>query len=252
MKRDNERQTAVILSVIGIIPVIWLALLIAPSVKGGLPEILPSLSTAFNEPFHIEVCEDSLKTVLVLLLCYGLGLGIYFSTQRNYRRREEHGSAKWGNARAVNKKYRQSPDSANKLMTQNVCIGLNAKKHRRNLNTLVCGGSGAGKTRFYCKPNLMQCNTSFVILDPKGEILRDTGKLLESKGYGRKSFTVSVTVMTKSYLLPCRRSEMSEVSLTGLGTDLTPVWNGVLALFLGVLMSADILTPVLFRNMPVV
>lgn len=68
-------------------------------------------------------------------------------------------------------------------MTQNVRIGLNAKKHRRNLNTLVCGGSGAGKTRFYCKPNLMQANTSFVILDPKGEIVRDTGKLLEKKGY---------------------------------------------------------------------
>lgn len=76
--------------------------------------------------------------------------------------------------------------------------------------------------------------------------------LIAQGRYGRKSFTVSVTVMTKSYLLPCRRSEMSEVSLTGLGTDLTPVWNGVLALFLGVLMSADILTPVLFRNMPVV
>ena len=183
MNRDNERQSAIILSVIGIIPVVWLALLIAPSVKGGLPEILPSLLTAFNNPFHIELCEDSLKTVLVLLLCYAMGIGIYFSTQKNYRRREEHGSAKWGNARAVNKKYRQSPASANKLMTQNVCIGLNAKKHRRNLNTLVCGGSGAGKTRFYCKPNLMQCNTSFVILDPKGEILRDTGKLLESKGF---------------------------------------------------------------------
>lgn len=68
-------------------------------------------------------------------------------------------------------------------MTQNVSIGLNAKKHRRNLNTLVCGGSGAGKTRFYCKPNLMQANTSFVILDPKGEIVRDVGKLLEAKGY---------------------------------------------------------------------
>ena len=94
-----------------------------------------------------------------------MGIGIYFSTQKNYRRREEHGSAKWGNARAVNKKYRQSPASANKLMTQNVCIGLNAKKHRRNLNTLVCGGSGAGKTRFYCKPNLMQCNTSFVMYE---------------------------------------------------------------------------------------
>lgn len=183
MNRGNERQSAIILSVIGIVPVVWLALLIAPSVKGGLPEIMTSFLTVFNNPFHIELCEDSLKTVLVLLLCYGMGIGVYFSTQRNYRRREEHGSAKWGNARTVNKKYMQSPASANKLMTQNVCIGLNAKKHRRNLNTLVCGGSGAGKTRFYCKPNLMQCNTSFVILDPKGEILRDTGKLLEGKGY---------------------------------------------------------------------
>ena len=89
--RDNERQSAIILSVIGIVPVVWLALLIAPSVKGGLPEILPSLMNVFNNPFHIEVCEDSVKTVLILLLCYGMGIGIYFSTQRNYRRREEHG-----------------------------------------------------------------------------------------------------------------------------------------------------------------
>ena len=82
------------------------------------------------------------------------------------------------------KKYRQKPLSENKLMTQNVCIGLNAKKHRRNLNTLVCGGSGAGKTRFYAKPNIMNAaRNSYVILDPKGEILRDTGHLLEKKGY---------------------------------------------------------------------
>lgn len=183
MNRDSERQSSIILSVIGILPVVWLGLLIAPSVKGGLPEILPSLMTVFNNPFHIELCGDSVKTVLVLLLSYGMGIGVYLSTRRNYRRREEHGSAKWGNAIAVDKKYRQNPSSANKLMTQNVRIGLNAKKHRRNLNTLVCGGSGAGKTRFYCKPNLMQANTSFVILDPKGEIVRDVGKLLEKKGF---------------------------------------------------------------------
>ena len=181
--RDNDRQTAVILSVIGVVPVVWLALLLAPSVKGGLVEIIQALPLALSNPLHIEICEDSVKTVLIFLLSYGMGIGIYFSTRRNYRRREEHGSAKWGNARAIDKKYRQSPPSENKLMTQNVRIGLNAKKHRRNLNTLVCGGSGAGKTRFYCKPNLMQANTSFVILDPKGEIVRDTGKLLEKKGY---------------------------------------------------------------------
>ena len=196
MKQD-DKQTAIILSVIGIIPVVWLALLIAPSVGGGLPEILPKLLTVFNNPFQIELCEDSLKTVLVLLLCYGFGIGIYFSTRRNYRRREEHGSAKWGDAKAVNKKYCQAPKSENKLMTQNVSIGINAKKHRRNLNTLVCGGSGAGKTRFYCKPNLMQANTSFVILDPKGEIVRDVGKLLEAKGYEIK--VLDLISMEKSH-----------------------------------------------------
>ena len=196
MKQD-DKQAAIILSVIGIIPVVWLALLIAPSVGGGLPEILPKLMTVFNNPFHIEFCEDSLKTVLVLLLCYGFGIGIYFSTRRNYRRREEHGSAKWGDAKAVNKKYYQATKSENKLMTQNVSIGINAKKHRRNLNTLVCGGSGAGKTRFYCKPNLMQANTSFVILDPKGEIVRDVGKLLETKGYEIK--VLDLISMEKSH-----------------------------------------------------
>ena len=170
MNRDSDRQSSIILSLIGMLPVVWLGLLIAPSVKGGLPEILTSLLTVFNNPFNIELCGDSLKTVLVLLLLYGMGIGVYLSTRKNYRRREEHGSAKWGNAKAVDKKYRQNPPSENKLMTQNVRIGLNAKKHRRNLNTLVCGGSGAGKTRFYCKPNLMQTsNSSQVILDPNGK-----------------------------------------------------------------------------------
>ena len=196
MKQDDKR-TAVILSLIGIIPVVWLALKIAPSVGGGLAAILPELMSVFENPFHIELCEGSVKAVLVLLLCYGMGIGIYFSTRRNYRRREEHGSAKWGEARTVNKKYAQHPKSANKLMTQNVSIGLNAKKHRRNLNTLVCGGSGAGKTRFYCKPNLMQANTSFVILDPKGEIVRDVGKLLEAKGYEIK--VLDLISMEKSH-----------------------------------------------------
>lgn len=182
MKQD-DRKLAVICSFLGILPVVWVGLLIAPFVRDGLPQILANLLVVFQHPFQISFCEDSVKTVLVLLICYGFGIGIYFSTRRNYRRREEHGSAVWGSASTINKKYSQSPKRDNKLMTQNVRIGLNAKAHRRNLNTLVCGGSGAGKTRFYCKPNLMQANTSFVILDPKGEILRDVGNLLEKEGY---------------------------------------------------------------------
>lgn len=181
--QDSEKKSVIIVSLIGVIPVVWLALLIAPFLKGGLSQIVTGLMNAFSNPFNIQLCEDSLKTVLIFLAAYGMAIGIYFSTRKNYRRREEHGSAKWGNAKVIDRKYRQSPPSDNKLMTQNVRIGINAQKHRRNLNTLVCGGSGAGKTRFYCKPNLMQANTSFVILDPKGEILRDTGGLLEAKGY---------------------------------------------------------------------
>ena len=161
----------------------WLALLTAPYVSGGIVEIMQNLSVAINNPFSITVCKDSMKTVLIFLLAYGMGIGVYFSTRRNYRKGEEHGSAKWGNAGTLNKKYRDKNASKNKLLTQSVRIGLDGKKHRRNLNILVVGGSGAGKTRFFCKPNVMQCNTSMVILDPKGEIVRDTGGLLEKKGY---------------------------------------------------------------------
>ena len=141
------------------------------SISGGLPEIAANLATLFDNPFSIKLCGDSLKTVLILLLCYGMGIGIYFSTRKNYRRREEHGSAKWGNVRAIDKKYRQKPLSENKLMTQNVCIGLNAKKHRRNLNTLVCGGSGAGKTRFYAKPSAPAVSYTHLSVDTASEAL---------------------------------------------------------------------------------
>ena len=161
----------------------WLALLTAPYVSGGIVEIIQNLSVAINNPFSITVCGDSVRTVLIFLIAYGMGIGVYFSTRRNYRKGEEHGSAKWGNAGTLNKKYRDKNASENKLLTQSVRIGLDGKKHRRNLNILVVGGSGAGKTRFFCKPNVMQCNTSMVILDPKGEIVRDTGGLLEKKGY---------------------------------------------------------------------
>lgn len=181
MRNDNKD----VLIILGIftIPVVWLALLIAPYINNGLIEALPYLTKAINEPFHITLCKNTLKTIFIFLLIYGIGIGIYFSTLRNYRRQEEYGSAKWGSASKVNKKYADKTYSQNKILSQNVRIGLDGKKHRRNLNTLVIGGSGAGKTRFYAKPNILQCNTSFVCLDPKGELLRDTGNLLEKEGY---------------------------------------------------------------------
>ena len=180
MKKNKDQK---ILFIIGLIPVIWIALLIAPSISGGLPTIIKDFPKTMENPFSIVLCSNSIKTILIFIVAYILGIGIYLSTKRNYRKREEHGSAKWGEAKNINKKYEQFPYSTNKILTQNVCIGYDGRKHRRNLNTLIIGGSGAGKTRFYAKPNVMQANTSLIILDPKGEIARDEGHLLEEKGY---------------------------------------------------------------------
>ena len=102
--RNDDKKTGLILSACGIVPVIWLALLTAPYVGGGLVEIIRGLPVALGKPFEITVCEDSAKTVLIFLLAYAMGIGIYFSTRRNYRRREEHGSAKLGDAGALKKK----------------------------------------------------------------------------------------------------------------------------------------------------
>ena len=183
MRQDKFSKTNIILYLIGIIPVVWIALLIAPYTADGLASTVKNFSEVMNNPIHISFCEDSLKTVLIFILIYALGIGIYLSSEKNYRRREEHGSAKWGKADTIKKKYADKNTAQNKLLTQNTAIGLDGREHRRNLNVLVCGGSGSGKTRFYAKPNIMQANTSFIVLDPKGELLRDTGHLLEANGY---------------------------------------------------------------------
>lgn len=180
--KDNKISRKIII-ILGIIIVIWFALLIAPVINNGLLVIIKEFPNIMSNPLKINLCNNSLKSIFICLIIYFFSICVYLSTRKNYRKGEEYGSAKWAYPKEINKKYKQNPNSANKLLTQNVSIGYNAKKHRRNLNTLVCGGSGAGKTRFFCKPNIMQCNTSFVVLDPKGEILRDTGYLLERNGY---------------------------------------------------------------------
>ena len=144
-------KTSIVLYVLGGAGIIWLALLVAPYVNGGLIEIINNLPTKMNTPFNIEFCQDSLKTIFIFLLAYVLSIGVYISARKNYRRGEEYGSAIWGIAKQINKKYMQKPSTKNKILTQNVKIGIKAKKHRRNLNTLVCGGSRSRKNKVFCK-----------------------------------------------------------------------------------------------------
>ena len=173
--------------------VIWLALLFAGCYQEGnkLFELLERITIALENPMKITFNEYSLKTVLIFLFFYAMGVGVYFSSRENRRPGEEHGSAKWGVVSQIVKRYADHKERFNNLLfSQTMRIGLNAKKHRRNLNVLVVGGSGAGKTRFYAKPNIMQCNTSFIIADPKGEMLRSVAPLLLEKGYDVKVFNL--------------------------------------------------------------
>ena len=189
MSMHDSRRDDIIIAAAGALPVVWIGLKIAPYWRRSVFVLITRFDEIFADPFHIQWTEHSLQAVLFGLLVYAMGIGIWISTRRNYRRGEEHGSAKWGNAKAVNRKYRQKPDSMNKILTQNVRIGFDGHKHRRNLNVLVIGGSGSGKTRGYVKPNVMQAafapdpGFSMILTDPKGELCLSTGKMLEDAGY---------------------------------------------------------------------
>lgn len=179
----KDKQVELVFYFVGAVFIAWLSVLVAPCIHKGLFDAIIYLNEAMNSPFSFELCQDTLKCILISESIYSFSYLTYYYNRKNYRRNEEYGSAKWANNKAVNKKYTEKDYYSNKILSQNVRIGLDGRRHRRNLNTLVIGGSGAGKTRFFGKPNLMQCNTSFVVLDPKGEQLRDVGNLLEKEGY---------------------------------------------------------------------
>ena len=166
---------------------------------------------------------------ITLMVAFALGIYAlmkYTSRKRLHRKGVEHGSARWANekeekfladrmsagskpkrgkdaaqqslrtaTKPEKKKVKKSPKSPfetdnNILLTQEVRMSLNTRQHRENLNVLVIGGSGSGKSRFYVKPNIMQLNTSYVVTDPKGELLRSCGRLLKKAGYEIRVFNL--------------------------------------------------------------
>ncbi|MFR8586867.1 MAG: VirD4-like conjugal transfer protein, CD1115 family [Ruminococcus sp.] len=190
MPVTNSRKSDWVIWLAGLPVIWWAAILIADAIQPGrnLFELMEVLTEKLNHPFQLHYTEYTIKSVLVCTLLYAAGIGIFYSSQKNYRRGEEHGSARWGDARQICKKYSQKPYSQNILLTQNFRISLDTHEHRRCLNILVVGGSGAGKSRGFALPNIMQCCCSMVITDPKAELLRKTGGLLEKKGYEVRVF----------------------------------------------------------------
>ena len=165
---------------IGAVPVVWLALLLAQSLGGGLPELLRNLTSALEQPTNIIWTDKSLPTILICLAAYGMAVLLYRTNQGRTRDGEEHGSAAWATPASVNAQFAQKDSIP---LTQHVRLGLNTHKHRRSLNVLVIGGSGAAKTRSFVLPNILTANTNYVITDPKSEVLLATGGYLKEQGY---------------------------------------------------------------------
>lgn len=171
------------------LPVVYFAMVTASVYIPGenIFALLERFSTMVRRPDLLRWTAYTPRFLLVFLLLYGGGVLLYYADHENRRPGEEYGSAKWGNARELNKRYADR-DGKNVILTKRVSIGLDGYKHRRNLNILVVGGSGSGKTRFFCKPGIMSVNCSYLIVDPKGEMLRSTGYLLKEEGYDIKVF----------------------------------------------------------------
>ena len=159
----------------------WAGFVAAPALDGG--GSLASLIAAFSDPFSTKPTAGGARWALLFLVLYAACAAAWLLTRRNLRPGEEHGSARWGDARRICHRYRGRDPAGDKLLTRNFRMSYDTHAHRRSMNTLVVGGSGAGKTRGFSLPNACQANTSMVVLDPKGEIVRAVGGLLESRGY---------------------------------------------------------------------
>lgn len=184
MKKINPVVWAVLA-----VPVIYMAMVLACSYEAGtdLFALMERFGLLLGRPDLLRWTAYTPRCILGALVCYGLAVTLYYSDHENRRPGEEYGSAKWGSARELNKQY-ADPNGKNVILTKHVSIGLDGYKHQRNLNILVVGGNGSGKTRFFCKPGIMSVNCSYLIVDPKGEMLRSTGYLLKDEGYDIKVF----------------------------------------------------------------
>lgn len=183
MKQKLNFQQAALLWAACSIIIVWLGILASDCCGEGikLTEFLSLFSERLQHPFRLSLNGYTVRCVFAALCMYALAVGYYYTSKGNKRTGEEYGSAKWGDAAALNRKYRDKTD--NIILSQHISMGLDGRRHKRNLNVIVVGGSGAGKTRGYVLPNIMECNCSYIIADPKGEILRKTGGLLEKEGY---------------------------------------------------------------------
>lgn len=172
------------------VPIVWLAVLLAGRYEEGMTvfDLAAQFSEVMKTPFALRWTPHTGRFIGIFLLLYGGAILFYYTGQKNTRPGEEHGSASWGSVRELDRKYRDKDATQNVILTQHLQMSMNGRLHRRNLLQIIVGGSGSGKTRFLAKPNLMLANASFIVTDPKGEMLRAVGNLFLEEGYVLRVF----------------------------------------------------------------
>lgn len=185
MRPRKDSITEYILYGLLLLPLLWLAAALAQVTEetSGLAALFSGLSVLMSEPLSLRWCASTGKFILITLIVYPLAVICYLQDKADRHPGAEHGTAKWGDPMRLNRKYRDRRNRNNNyIFSMNIRFSMNSHQHRHNLNTMVIGGSGAGKTRFYVLPNAMECNCSYIFLDPKGELLRSLGGLYEESG----------------------------------------------------------------------
>ena len=192
MRQNDFRSAAPVWAALSPL-ILWLAAIAAYAYEDGMNlfQWMGRFSQVLERPFAIGWTAHTPKFMLVSLIAYAFGIALYYSGRENRRPGEEYGSARWGDPRALCRKYMDHQHKeANIILTQRVRLGMDGYKTQRNMNILVIGGSGSGKTRYFCKPGLYSANCSYLVTDPKGELLKAAGGLLLSLGYEVRVFNL--------------------------------------------------------------
>lgn len=196
--QTTKKKPNIILIVLGALASAFLGYLIAGAWREGIEfnEFLDRFTIVCSYPLHDYYNEFTFRMIGYVLLVYAVVIVMYYTSQRNLMPGKEYGTSKLADIKQVNRFLADKDEGRNRILSQNVRMSLDTRHTKLNNNVLVIGGSGAGKTFYEVKPNLMQLNTSFILTDPKGELLRSEGEMLKNNGYNVK--VINLLEMAKS------------------------------------------------------
>lgn len=196
--RTTKKKPSVLLILLGAVASAYLGYLVNGAWKQGMEfnAFLEAFNRVLANPLADYYNAGTLKAIVISLLVFLVAVIMYYTSQRNYMPGREFGTSELASVKQVNKLLSDKTEENNRILSQNVRMSLDTRHTGLNNNVLIIGGSGAGKTFYEVKPNLMQRNTSFIVTDPKGEILRSQGEMLKQNGYHVK--VINLLEMDKS------------------------------------------------------